>query len=171
MMTRNRTPERGALALATLCGLGRVPKGPGTVGSLASALFFLALWRFLPPASLLLGYLILLGVLLPVAVWTAAAGVRQLGQPDPPQVVIDEFLGQQVALLPLALHGPFEWKIWLAGFILFRAFDIVKPFPVQRLEHLPQGWGVVADDLLAGGYAALVVGGLRHLRSFLAAIV
>ena len=155
--------------MATLCGLGRVPKAPGTVGSLASALFFLALWFFLPPGSLLLGYAILLGVLLPVAVWTAAAAVRQLGQPDPPTVVIDEFLGQQVALLPLALRGPFEWKIWLAGFILFRAFDIVKPFPVQRLEHLPQGWGVVADDLLAGGYAALVVAGLRYVRSLLAA--
>ena len=165
----NRTPERGALALATLGGLGRVPKAPGTAGSLASALFFLALWRFLPPNSLLLGYAILLGVLLPVAVWTAAAGVRQLGYPDPPPVVIDEVLGQQVALFPLALPEAFEWKIWLAGFILFRAFDIVKPFPVRRLEHLPQGWGVVADDLLAGAYAALVVASLRYVRTLLAA--
>ncbi len=168
MTTRNRTPERGALTLATLGALGYVPKAPGTAGALASALFFLVLWRFLPPDSLLLGYAILLGVLLPVTVWTATAGVRQLGQPDPPPVVIDEFLGQQVALSPLVLQGVFEWKIWLAGFILFRAFDIVKPFPIRRLEHLPEGWGVMADDLLAGAYAAVVVAALSYVHSLLA---
>lgn len=154
MSDATRESERGALAVATLFGLGRIPRLPGTAGSLAAALFFLALARLLPAGSLLLAHLVWLGVLVPLAVVTSAAAVRVLGTRDPQTVVIDEAVGQHLALLPLALAGAFEWKMWALGIILFRLFDIAKPFPLRRVESWPGGWGVVADDLLAGVYAA-----------------
>lgn len=162
MTNATHSPERGAVAVATLFGLGRIPRLPGTMGSLAAALLFLAFWRLLPAGSLLFAHLVWLGVLLPVSVWTSAAAVRALGAGDPAPVVIDEAVGQHLALLPLALPGAFEWKMWVAGFILFRLFDIAKPFPLRRVEHWPGGWGVVADDLLAGMYAAAVLALLRY---------
>ena len=155
METRNA--EAGAAAIATLFGLGHIPRIPGTAGSLAAALLFLLLVRVLPAQSLLFAHLVWLGVLLPVAVSASAAAVRVEGTHDPQEVVIDEFIGQHVALLPLAVPGAFGWKMWLLGFILFRAFDIAKPFPLRRLERWPGGWGVVADDLAAGLYAAVVL--------------
>lgn len=154
-------PERGAMAVATLFGLGRLPV-PGTPASAAAALLFLAMQRLLPAESLLLAHLVWLGVLLPVAVWTSAAAVRVLAQTDPQVVVIDEVVGQHLALLPLALPGAFEWKMWLGGFILFRAFDATKPFPLRRVERWPGGWGVVADDLLAGLYTAVALALLQY---------
>lgn len=162
MTHTTRGPERGALAVATLFGLGRIPHLPGTAASLAAALLFLAFTRLLPPASLLFAHLVWLGVLLPVAVGTSSAAVRVWGVHDPSAVVIDEAVGQHLALLPLALPGAFEWKMWMTGFILFRAFDIAKPFPLRRVERWPGGWGVVADDLLAGLYAAAVLVLLRY---------
>ncbi|MFQ5817236.1 MAG: phosphatidylglycerophosphatase A [Terriglobia bacterium] len=163
MTHSTREPEPGAVAVATLFGLGRIPRLPGTAGSLAAALLFLAFSRLLPGGSLLWAHLLWLGVLLPVSVWTSAAAVRVLGTSDPAPVVIDEALGQHLALLPLALPGAFEWKMWVAGFILFRAFDIAKPFPLRRVERWPGGWGVVADDILAGFYTAALLALLPYL--------
>jgi len=77
---------------------------------------------------------------------------------DPQFVVIDEVAGQLVALIAV----PFVWKTFLAGFILFRVFDISKPFPIRRLERLPEGTGIVVDDLGAGLYALLIVHLLLH---------
>lgn len=167
----HRTPEAstadsGALAVATLFGLGRVPHLPGTTGSLAAALLFLALARFLPSQSIWLAHLLWLGILLPVSLWASAAAVRILGSSDPQTVVIDELVGQHLAFLPLAWAGVFQWKMWVAGFILFRAFDITKPFPLRRVERWRGGWGVVADDLLAGLYAAVILGLLRYSGFF-----
>lgn len=151
------TPTPGAVAVATLFGLGRIPRIRGTVGSLVAALLFLALAHLLPGKSLLFAYLIWLGVLFPVSVWTAQAACRFFNNPDPPAVVIDEVVGQHLGLFPLALEGAFKWKMWLLAIILFRAFDIGKPFPLRRVERLPHGWGVVADDLLAGAYTAALL--------------
>ncbi|MFQ5927088.1 MAG: phosphatidylglycerophosphatase A, partial [Terriglobia bacterium] len=125
ILMTNSTPaaENGAVAVAMLFGLGRIPRLPGTAGSLAAALLFLAFSRLLPAGSLLWAHLLWLGVLLPVAVWTSAAAVRALGTSDPAPVVIDEALGQHLALLPLALPGAFDWKIWVGGFLLFSAID------------------------------------------------
>jgi phosphatidylglycerophosphatase A len=81
--------------------------------------------------------------------------VRHSGIKDPQFVVIDEVSGQLIALsLPFVV---LNWKSWLLGFLLFRLFDIWKPFPARQAESLPSGWGIMADDWIAGIYAALVL--------------
>ena len=88
-----------------------------------------------------------------IGIPAATRVARGAGKKDPQFVVIDEVAGQLVALIAL----PFAWKSFLAGFILFRAFDIVKPPPVRQLEAIPEGAGIVLDDVAAGLYALLVV--------------
>jgi phosphatidylglycerophosphatase A len=88
------------------------------------------------------------------AIWAAGETARQSGIEDPRFVVVDEVVGQWLALAGARV---FNWKSWLAAFVLFRLFDIWKPFPVRQLESLPGGLGIVADDLMAGLYAALVL--------------
>jgi phosphatidylglycerophosphatase A len=83
---------------------------------------------------------------------------RATGSKDPQFIVIDEVAGQLVALIAV----PLAWKTFLAGFILFRVFDIWKPFPIRRLERLPEGTGIVVDDLGAGLYALVVMHLLLH---------
>jgi len=92
-----------------------------------------------------------------VGVWTATRAAQHFGEPDPQKVVIDEVSGQHLTLLigvPLSNAAP-NWKYFLLGFILFRVFDIWKPFPARQAEGLPGGWGIMADDWIAGVYAAL----------------
>jgi len=124
----------------------------------------------------LLCAVLLLVFLVAVGVWSAACAAAYSGLKDPQFVVIDEVAGQHLSLIlpliPLALphpgtHSDFSyyaiffalslvnWKYLLAGFLLFRLFDIWKPFPIRRLELLPGGWGIMADDWLAGIYAAI----------------
>jgi phosphatidylglycerophosphatase A len=119
----------------------------------------------------LLCALLLLLILGAIGVWSSARVVDYSGEKDPQYIVIDEVAGQHLTLLlpliPIALphlseHFDFalslvNWKYLLMGFILFRAFDIWKPFPVRRLERLPHGWGVMADDWMAGIYAAILL--------------
>jgi phosphatidylglycerophosphatase A len=93
---------------------------------------------------------------IPAATQVARAG----GGKDPQIVVIDEVAGQIVALIAV----PLSWQTFLAGFILFRAFDIVKPPPVRQLERLPEGTGIVFDDLAAGVYALIVMHLMLHFR-------
>jgi len=88
------------------------------------------------------------------AIWAAGQTARQSGMKDPQFVVVDEVVGQWLAL---AGARSLNWKSWLAAFLLFRLFDIWKPFPVRQLESLPGGVGIVADDLMAGLDAALVL--------------
>jgi phosphatidylglycerophosphatase A len=83
---------------------------------------------------------------------------------DPQWVVIDEVSGQLVTYYLFFWILPLNWKSWLLGFILFRAFDIWKPFPARQLEHLSGGWGIMADDWMAGIYAALVLRVALHFR-------
>ncbi len=146
--------EAGAPAawLASWFGCGYFPWAPGSAASaaavaMAAALVGYAGWRpgmmVLPAAALLVP-----------AVWAAAAVAQAKGAKDPRLVVVDEVLGQWVALAGAAV---LNWKSALAGFLLFRLFDIVKPAPVRQAEALPGGWGIVADDLAAGLYAALVL--------------
>jgi phosphatidylglycerophosphatase A len=87
-------------------------------------------------------------------VWAAGETARRTGIEDPQFVVVDEVVGQWLALAGARV---LNWKTWLAAFVLFRLFDIWKPFPVRQLESLPGGVGIVADDLMAGLYAALVL--------------
>jgi phosphatidylglycerophosphatase A len=89
-------------------------------------------------------------------VWAAGRVEQQTERKDPQEVVVDEVSGQWLALLasPGMLSGAPGWKYFLVGLILFRVFDITKPFPAGRAESLPGGWGIMADDWVAGAYAA-----------------
>lgn len=140
-----------AVALATWFGCGLFPVAPGTVGSLG-ALVAVPVWLALglPP----LWFLALVAATFPVSVWSAGETARGYGKKDPGLVVIDEVLGTWVTLAG-ATH--LNWKSALIGFALFRLFDIWKPGPVRRLEKLPGGYGIVADDLAAGMLGALVL--------------
>jgi phosphatidylglycerophosphatase A len=204
---------RLAFALATVFGIGYIPKAPGTFGSLAGvATAFLSAVFFLRPSSIggsfslhplgdgrvvvghlripgsdihdtvlalpLICALVLLVILGAIGVWSAARAAAYAGAEDPQYIVIDEVAGQHLTLLlpliPIALphltaHFDFSvyaiffalslvnWKYLLLGFILFRVFDIWKPFPIRRLEKLPGGWGIMTDDWMAGIYAAILL--------------
>ena len=143
---------RAAFAIATWFGCGYAPVAPGTAGSLAAlgiayVLAVSAAWRTFHFGLLALA-------LLPVAIWSAGVTARESKLKDPGIVVVDEVLGQWITLVgALALN----WKSWLAAFFLFRLFDIWKPAPVRQLEALPSGTGIVADDIMAGVYGALVL--------------
>ncbi len=211
--TAPQKKPRLAMAIATVLGVGYLPKAPGTFGSLVgvatavlSAVFFLrptsirglfslhpltdAVFsdtHFLVPGSDIhnstlalpllcaLGLLVLMGA---IGVWSSYRAAEFSGIKDPQFVVIDEVAGQHLTLLlpliPIALphlteHMDFSayaifftlslvnWKYLLLGFLLFRLFDIWKPFPVRQLEKLPHGWGIMADDWMAGIYAAILL--------------
>lgn len=141
--------------IATVGFIGYSPLAPGTLGSLAAALVFLLFPLYLSTWFWIAG----LALLLIVAVWSAqqmadsAAQRAASGKVDPQEVVIDEVMGMAVALafLPLSL------KTIGIGFLLFRIFDVTKPFPARRSEKLPGGWGIVMDDVVAGIYVNVVV--------------
>jgi len=164
----DRRKPRLSLALATAFGLGYLPKAPGTFGSLGGVALAALIWaRFLPysaidiyihdvylvisaQALLVLSALLISGVGVLVATRTA----QHIGKKDPQIVVIDEVAGQLIAYIGIGAALP-NWKYLLLGFILFRVFDIWKPFPARQAESLPGGLGIMADDWIAGIYAAL----------------
>ena len=138
-------------------GAGLSPIAPGTAGSLAALLPWFAL-RELPWP----GYLVALALAFALGVWACARVVEKLRIDDPGFIVWDEFVGQWIALMPL-LWMPFRWWWLAAGFVLFRLFDVVKPWPVSWADrHVQGGLGVMLDDVLAGIYAAIVVVVLTH---------
>ena len=139
---------RIALAISTFFGCGYFRSGPGTTGSAAAILVAWLLHKYAqfgPAQILVLGL-----VLLWPAIWAATRTERYLRKTDPGMVVIDEVLGQWLTLAGAAV---WNWKAYLAAFQLFRLFDITKPFPARQLESLPEGWGIVFDDVAAGLYA------------------
>jgi phosphatidylglycerophosphatase A len=142
---------RLALAVATFFGCGYFPKGPGTAGSLAALAVFGFGYGVGLPRTALLSLLLLL---IPVGVWAATETARAVGAKDPGIVVIDEVLGQWLTLFGAPV---WNWKTFTGAFLLFRLFDIWKPQPVRLAETLPSGIGIVADDLTAGIYAALIL--------------
>lgn len=147
-----------ATLTATLFGIGRMRPGPGSWGSAATVLLWAATARELPP-SLRTPIAIALALLVTLIGIPAATRVaRASAAKDPQFVVIDEVAGQLIALIAV----PLGWKTFLAGFILFRAFDIVKPPPVRQLEKLPEGTGIVLDDVAAGIYALIGMHLLLH---------
>ncbi len=147
-----------ATLVATFFGIGRLSPGPGTWGSAATVLVWAALAYKLAPSlrTPLAIALALLVTLIGIPASTRVA--RASGSKDPQFVVIDEVAGQLIALIAL----PLAWKTFLAGFILFRIFDILKPPPVRQLEKLPEGTGIVLDDVAAGIYALAAVHLLLH---------
>lgn len=95
-----------------------------------------------------------------VCVKFASAAIAATGKPDPREVVADEFAGQALTFLALLIIPIEQTQIMIItalGFLLFRFFDIAKPWPIRKLEKLPRGWGILADDLLAGIYAAIIL--------------
>lgn len=151
-----------AWVVATFCGAGFLRPGPGTWGSVATAGIFAALVALLHPAPLPLLVITLIALVVTVAAGIPAATVaaRESGSEDPGFVVIDEVAGMWIALLPAAAHP--GCKSILAALVFFRIFDVWKPFPVHQLEKLPEGWGIVCDDLAAGLYAGICVLLLMH---------
>ena len=149
--------------VATGLGSGRLRPAPGTWGSLAGlGAWLLLAWALAPlPRALGQGILALAPLALtPLGVWASARVAAEAGLHDPSFIVVDEWAGLWVALTPLALAGPGAAGAWglrlLAPFLLFRLFDIWKPGPVDEAQRLPGGWGIVADDLVAGALAALL---------------
>jgi phosphatidylglycerophosphatase A len=155
----DRAPLWATLA-ATFFGIGRLRPGPGTWGSLAALLIWAGLSRFVQPDSQALTLALLAAIAVAIGIPAATATAQASGVKDPQFVVIDEVAGQWITLL----FAPVAWKTLLAGFILFRGFDIVKPPPVRQLEKLPAGTGIVLDDVAAGVYALAVMQLLLHLR-------
>jgi len=144
--------------LLTSCfGLGWLPVAPGTYGSLPPVIIFGLLCHFGVSAvsmAVTMAVLALAGSV--VCVKFTPAVIAATGKTDPREVVADEFAGQAVTFLFIAI-GPISniWVAGLLGFLLFRFFDILKPWPIRRLEKLPEGWGVLLDDLLAGVFAGI----------------
>ena len=141
--------DRIALIIATFGYSGFFPIAPGTAGSAAAVVLFAAIRLVALPAVEALAILIVLVI----GSWAATRAERLLSARDPGPVVVDEVLGMLVTLAFL----PATPGVVLAGFLLFRVFDVVKPFPVRRLESLPGGWGIMVDDLMAGLYAHAVL--------------
>ncbi len=150
-------------ALATVGGLGdRLPAPGTTVGSVAGILL-VALVNRIPGVDPRLPAVAGLLLLVPLAVWACGAEAAHRALEDPGAVVLDEVAGQWTAatVLLLARPGVLSAGALVGSFLLFRLFDVLKPWPVRRLERLPGGVGITADDLAAG-----VLAGLVHLAAF-----
>lgn len=156
------TPPRWASIVATFFGAGRLHPGPGTWGSAATILLWWALTRYIPPSAQPAAALLLIIAAVAVGIPAATQIVRATGIKDPQYVVIDEVAGQLLTLVA----SPATSKFLLVGFILFRGFDIVKPPPIRMLERLPEGVGIVVDDLGAGLYALAIMQILQHFSFF-----
>lgn len=136
-----------AIALATALGIGYTPVAPGTFGSAAG----LVLWWFLPhTASVQLAAIVIVFAL---GTWSGSVAERHFHRTDPGQVVLDEVLGMLITLF----MNPVGWLGALVGFVLFRAADIIKPYPANRLEALHGGVGIMADDAMAAVYSNLAL--------------
>jgi len=142
-----------ATLVATFFGIGRLRPGPGSWGSAATVLLWWVLARFIPAPWQPWAALALAALAVVVGILAATQVARASNQKDPQFVVIDEVAGQLITLIAV----PVSWKSLVLGFILFRGFDIVKPPPVRQLERLPEGLGVVIDDVAAGVYALAVM--------------
>jgi phosphatidylglycerophosphatase A len=140
--------ERLATIFATWFGCGRVPRAPGTAGTVGA----LPLYFLVAPGGTwaILGAAVVVGA---IGVWAAGRVARRLGTSDPQIVCIDEVAG---VLLPLAF-APRTWVGVAIAVVLFRILDVVKPWPARAAERLRGGWGVMADDVVAGAWAALAV--------------
>ncbi len=160
-LTANRPRTIGdtlALALAT-CGVGFIPYVPATFGSAFTVGLYLLLRHAIASAALndyaTLLLIMLVCIVACVGIRAASHAERLLGGKDPRQIVIDEVAGQLMTLM----FVPFSagWQTIAAGFLLFRFFDVWKPFPGRKLEQLDSGLGIMIDDLVAGFYAAIVL--------------
>ena len=162
----NGVMDYAALAVTT-CGVGYIPGAPGTYGSIIGVGIYLSVESFLnylrrldpkfypdllePSTSAVIA--ISMAVFCLVGIWASRRSIPLLGNDDPSQAVADEVMGQLIVFLfvPFGIGWPFI----VAGFLLFRLFDIWKPYPIDNLQILPGGIGVCADDIVAGVYAGV----------------
>jgi phosphatidylglycerophosphatase A len=135
------------LAIATVFGVGYAPVAPGTFGSAAGLL----LWWILPPSAMT--HIVAIVALFAAGSWSGTVAERHFGRTDPGQVVIDEVMGMLITLF----LNPVGWKGAALAFFMFRLFDVIKPYPSDRLERLHGGVGVMADDAMAAIYANLAL--------------
>ena len=147
-----------ATQVSTFFGIGRIKPGPGTWASVATVILWAVSSHAIPVASRTWSTILAAALVALIGIPAATRVARASGLKDPQFVVIDEVAGQLVALIAV----PLAWKTFLAGLILFRVFDILKPFPIRRLERLPEGTGIVVDDLGAGFYALIIMHLLLH---------
>lgn len=161
-MSKDKMPLAAKL-IGTTLGCGYWPWGPGTMGAIGGVAVWIAIAAFQP--SLIAMWIImtsLIAVFSALGVWAGTVSERYWG-PDPSRIVIDETVGQWIGMLPLsamATQPLVGWQVWVGvalSLAAFRFFDIVKPLGVRRMEQLPGGVGIMADDILAGAYAAIVV--------------
>jgi phosphatidylglycerophosphatase A len=162
-----------ALAIAT-CGVGYLPLAPGTWGSLVGVGLYVLVrgasmqvfWGLGAQRNFNLLHvyygvialeLVTISIVALVGIWAASRTERLSATKDPGKVVIDEVVGQFIALVPVPFVLESAWWTAILAFILFRFFDIVKPYPARKFDSLHGGLGIVADDVVAGVYAALVV--------------
>ena len=138
---------RLAVFIATVGYCGYFPIAPGTVGSAAGLVFYALVWWTQSPI-VEVGFIV---ALFAAGVWAATTAERYFGGIDPGPIVIDEVVGMLITLAFI----PVGWSAALAGFVLFRIFDVVKPYPAGRFERLHGGLGVMADDAMAAVYANL----------------
>ena len=147
-----RGPGAGRIswALATWFGCGLAPVAPGTAGAIGALPLYVLTMYFGGRA----GLVVVMAVVTGVGIWAASRVARELGKKDPQLVVVDEVAGMLVTMLPVQAVST---RAVVAGLVLFRFFDIVKPWPVRAFEKLPGGWGIVLDDVAAGLLGALVM--------------
>jgi len=141
-----------AYMLSTGLYVGKIPKVPGTVGTVVALFPILIYWNRGGEYVLLNQIFITLAVFF-IGIWTSTVIVETFKEKDPEYIVIDEIAGYMVAMIGF----PTNWKILLLAFILFRIFDIFKPPPIKQFEKLPSGLGVMVDDVIAGAYTWLVM--------------
>jgi phosphatidylglycerophosphatase A len=145
--------SRFSWLIATFFGIGYLQPGSGTWAAAVTVLLWWAASHWLPAGWLLLAALLASAAITLIGIPPSTVVARESGVKDPGFVVIDEVAGQMIALIGAPLH----WKYLVASFILFRSFDIVKPFPLRRLESLPGGAGIMLDDVGAGLYALVLL--------------
>lgn len=138
--------------IATWFGSGYLSPAPGTWGTLAALPFAWIIAQIVPPGFLVPAAVILFAV----GVWGANRFDILTAGHDASEIVVDEVVGVWLTLGIMALHAPLNWKAWIAAFLLFRLFDIIKPFPINLIDrHVGGGFGVMLDDVLAGVYAGI----------------
>ena len=152
------------ILLVTSGGLGYAPVASGTFGTLGGVVLAVLVQMFCPARLLPSAWLLLAALLFFVGVALGPFAIKRFGRKDPKEFVLDEVAGYLVTVGVLALFSSAPQLIGhLWAFFLFRAADVVKPTPARQLERLPAGFGIMADDLMAGAYAGLLLAGLRWI--------
>ena len=158
-LSPSRAPVWATL-VGTFFGAGRLKPGPGTWGSIATIIVWSLISSRISPEARTWATIVAAALVTLIGIPAATRLERASGMKDPQFVVIDEVAGQLVALIAV----PLAWKTFLMGLILFRVFDMLKPPPIRWLERLPEGTGIVVDDLGAGLYALAIMHLLLHFR-------